>query len=58
MILVGRRLDCDEVRRLLTDPSMTHELLDEDTALPALRSSATAVSVGQPGAVYGPVIVR
>jgi hypothetical protein len=30
MILVGRRLDQDELGRLLADPSLTHELLDEE----------------------------
>jgi Domain of unknown function (DUF1877) len=30
MILVGRRLDADELSRLTKDPSLTEELLDED----------------------------
>jgi hypothetical protein len=30
MILVGRRLNQDDLRRLLADPSLTHDLLDEE----------------------------
>ena len=36
MILVGRRLDADELRRLLEDPSFAQELIEDDDKPTAL----------------------